>query len=67
MESVAAAEHIFQAAVEKAKKALNDAKTIVENLASSLPVKRKSEKAAPNVEIVAIDGIARLRRVPNAD
>ena len=67
MESVAAAEHIFQAAVEKAKKALNDAKTIVDKLASSLPAKSKSDKPAPNVEIVAIDSVARLRRISKAD
>ena len=67
MESVAAAEHIFQAAVEKAKKALNDAKTIVDKLASSLPAENKNGKHTPNVEIVAIDGVARLRRIPKAD
>ena len=58
MESVAAAEHIFQAAIEKAKNALDDAKTIVEKLASSLPAKSKKDKPTRNVEIVAIDGVA---------
>ena len=67
MESVAAAEIIFQAAIEKTKKALNDAKTIVEKLASSLPAKSKKNKPTRNVEIVAIDGVARLKCVHNAD
>ena len=67
MESVAAAEHIFQAAIEKAKKALNDAKLFVKKLASSLPAKNTNNKPTQNVEIVAIDGVARLRRIHNAD
>ena len=58
MESVAAAEHIFQAAIEKAKKTLNDAKTTVEKLASSLPAKNTNNKPTQNVEIVAIDDVA---------
>ena len=67
MENVVAAEHIFNAAVKKAKKALSNAKTIIDKITSSLPEEKKDNKQKQNVEIVAIDGVARLRRVQNPE